>query len=400
LPPTLADTGAFTNLSSLPDSTTPLAPAPGVVPYDINVPFWSDDAQKTRWFSIPNTNLDIGFFPTNNWSFPTGAVWIKHFDLEITNGVPASRHRLETRFIVKNTAGVYGVTYRWGNSLTNATLVPEEGMDESFVIYSGSSILRTQTWHYPSRSECLTCHTTVGGGALGFNTAQLNRDKDYGIGVANQLTALSEAGYFSNGVPDPATLLALAPATNTAASLEFRVRSYLSANCVQCHQPGGAGPQQANWDARISTPLVSQGIVNGLLVNNFADTNNRVVKPGSLTNSILYYRVAVLGAEHMPPLATSVINTQAVALLSQWITNGLVSPPSNNIISTLMSNGVFQAVLAGTAGNIYVIQGATDLNGPWVNLATNQADSNGVWSFGDVHAVDYSSRFYRAVLLP
>jgi glucose/arabinose dehydrogenase len=400
LPPTLADTGAFTNLLSLADSVTPLAPAPGIVRYDINVPFWSDNADKTRWFSIPNTNLNIGFSPTNNWSFPTGAVWIKHFDLEITNGVPASKRRLETRFIVKNVAGVYGVTYRWGNSLTNAALVPEEGLDEQFVIYSGSSVLRTQTWHYPSRAECLTCHTTVGGGPLGFNTPQMNRGKDYGIGIANQLTALSEAGYFSNSVPDPATLLALAHATNTAASLEFRVRSYLSANCVQCHQPGGAGPQQANWDARITMPLSSQGILNGLLVNNFGDSNNRVIKPGSLTNSILFYRVAILGADHMPPLATSIVNTQAVALLSQWITNGLVNPPSNNIISTLMSNGIFQTVLAGTPGITYIIQGATNVNGPWINLATNQADSNGLSSFGDVHSVDYSARFYRAVLAP
>jgi glucose/arabinose dehydrogenase len=400
LPPTLADTGAFTNLMSLADSTTPLAAAPGIVPYDINVSFWSDNAEKTRWFSVPDTNLDINFSPTNNWSFPTGTVWIKHFDLQTTNGVPASRRRLETRFIVKNVGGVYGITYRWGNSLTNAALVPGEGMDESFVIYSGSSVLRTQTWHYPSRAECLTCHTTVGGGGLGFNTAQLNRNIDYGIGVANQLTALSEAGYFSNSIPDPSALLALADATNLTASLEFRVRSYLSANCVQCHQPGGAGPQQANWDARITTPLASQGIINGPLVDNIEDTNNRVVKPGSLTNSVLYYRVANLGEDHMPPLATSVINTQAVALLSQWIANGLVSPPSNNIISTLMSNGIFQTVLAGTPGSTYVIQGATDLNGPWINLATNQADSNGISTFGDLHSVDYPSRFYRAVLVP
>ena len=400
LPPTLADTGAFTNLLSLSNSTTALAPAPGIVQFDINVPFWSDNAEKTRWFSVPNTNLNIGFSPSNNWSFPTGTVWIKHFDLETTNGVPASKRRLETRFIVKNMTGVYGVTYRWGSSLTNATLVPEEGLDEPFVIYSGSSVLRTQTWHYPSRAECLACHTTVGGGALGFNTPQLNCSKDYDIGTANQITAFSEAGYFSNSAPDPATLPALAHATNLAASLEFRVRSYLSANCMQCHQPGGAGPQQANWDARITTPLAGQGIVDGALVNNFGNASNRVVKAGSLTNSILYYRVAALGSDHMPPLATSLINTQAVTLLSQWITNTLASAPSNNIISVLMSNGVFQTILAGTPGSVYIVQGATNVNGPWINLATNQADSNGLSTFGDVHSVDYSSRFYRAVLVP
>jgi glucose/arabinose dehydrogenase len=79
LPPTLANTGVFTNLSTL-------AVAPGIMPYDINVPFWSDGALKTRWFSVPNVNLMIGYNPTSNWTFPTGTVWIKHFDLELTNG--------------------------------------------------------------------------------------------------------------------------------------------------------------------------------------------------------------------------------------------------------------------------------------------------------------------------
>jgi hypothetical protein len=57
-------------------------------------------------------------------------VWVKHFDLELTNGVPSSAKRLETRLLVRNAAGVYGVTYRWGNSVSNAALVPDAGMDE------------------------------------------------------------------------------------------------------------------------------------------------------------------------------------------------------------------------------------------------------------------------------
>src|SRR5204863_397361 len=133
IPTTLAATGAFTNL-------TTFTPSAGVVPYDINVPFWSDNAIKSRWFSVPNTNLVIGFSSNGNWSFPTGTVWVKHFDLELTNGVPASGKRIETRLLVKNAAGVYGVTYRWGNSTSNASLVAEAGMDESFTVDAGGGI--------------------------------------------------------------------------------------------------------------------------------------------------------------------------------------------------------------------------------------------------------------------
>jgi len=314
LPPTLADTGAFSDPASL-------TPNPGIVPYDLNVPFWSDNAIKSRWFSVPNTNFTISFNPNGNWLTPTGSVWIKHFELELTNGVPSSRKRLETRFIVRNPNGVYGVTYRW-DSETNATLVAEEGLDEAFAISDGGTI-RTQVWHYPGRSECLTCHTAQGGFALGFNTAQLNRDFDYNGSITNQIEALALAGYYGNTVSNRHLLAALAPATNDAVSLEYRVRSYLAANCVQCHQPGGI--QSTLWDARINTPGPFNGIVNGPLNNDFGDTNNRVIVPGSLSNSILLQRIARFGPSHMPPLATSVINAQAVELVSAWITNGLSS---------------------------------------------------------------------------
>ena len=196
-------------------------------------------------------------------------------------------------------------------------------------------------------------------------------------------------------------LLALTHPTNLAASLEFRVRSYLSANCVQCHQPGGAGPQQANWDARITTPLAAQGIVDGLLVNSFGNASNRVVKAGSLTNSILYYRVAALGPDHMPPLATSLVNTQAVQLLSDWINIGLMQQPPNSLLNPILTNNLFQFTLAGTPGAYYEIQAATNLNGPWLTVATNQADpSTGLSTFTDPNYNDYSSRYYRTRLAP
>ena len=323
-PPTLADTGAFSDLVSL-------SPYPGIVPYEINVPFWSDNAHKTRWFSIPNTNLVMAFDPTNNWGFPTGTVWIKHFDLEMTNGVSGSKRRIETRFLVRTEASVYGLTYRWGDSRTNATLVSPDGLNEDFVIADGG-ILRTQTWRYPSRTECIICHTPDAGFALGFNTPQLNCDAFYGGYTTNQISALSLSGYLDTAVTSREGFPTLARATNNNFSLEHRARSYLHANCVQCHQPGGAG--QGFWDARITTPLSSAGIVNGPLADYLGDPDNRVLAPGSLTHSMLYSRIASMDSKHMPPLATSVLNTEAVALLREWITTGFVSTNTPPVASS------------------------------------------------------------------
>jgi len=309
LPATLADTGAFSDLGSLTLN-------PGIVGYDINVPFWSDNARKTRWFSVPGLNSTLGFSRDGSWSFPAGTVWIKHFELELTNGLPESARRLETRLLVRTSAGIYGATYRWGDSLTNALLVQAEGLDETFTINDGG-IIRTQLWHYPGRNECVTCHNPLAGFALGFNTAQLNRDVAYSGGTQNQLRALSDAGYFGTNLTGLYTMPALAQPTNSAISLDYRVRSYLAANCVQCHQPGGAA--LGYFDVRLSTPLSASGLMKGELVNNLGDPTNAVVKPGSPEYSVLLGRIANLGANHMPPLATSVLNEQAIDLIRSWI---------------------------------------------------------------------------------
>ncbi len=310
LPATLADSGIFSDVATL-------KPQPGIVPYDLNVPFWSDGALKRRWFSVPDPTAKIAFSREGTWQFPQGSVWVKHFDLELTNGVPESRRRLETRVIVKTTNDVYGVTYRWDDAQKNAFPVPEAGLDESFVIHDGTTT-RNQVWHYPARSECLTCHTAVGGLALGFNTAQLNRDADSGDGVQNQIQWLNANGYFTAAVTTLQTLRTLVTASNATASLESRVRSYLAANCSQCHQPGG--PTPAAFDARWSTPTRLAGLVNGTLNASGSDPAMRVIAPGAPESSEMLERISKRGAEQMPPLASTVVDTNAVQLLTEWIT--------------------------------------------------------------------------------
>jgi hypothetical protein len=118
-------------------------------------------------------------------------------------------------------------------------------------------------------------------------------------------------------------------------SLEYRVRSYLAANCVQCHQQGG--PARGYWDARFATSAGLSSLIDGVLLDNRGDPRNRVLKPGSLVHSILLQRLAGLGPLHMPPLGTTVINQQAVNLIGQLVLDELVnrksSTPGRLIIS-------------------------------------------------------------------
>ncbi len=309
-PALLSETGAFADLATL-------TPAKGVIPYSPNVAFWSDYAIKQRWFSMPNAAARIGFNENGNWTFPTGMVWVKNFQIETRRGDATSRRRLETRFLVKTDDGMYGITYKWRADQSDADLVPEGGADENIEVSSGGATHQQQHWHYPSRSECLTCHTPVAGYALGFNTPQLNGPREGQAQVENQLKQLSDGGYLSRPVENPCALPAYAKAEDTSKSLEWRVRSYLAVNCVQCHQPGGAS--QTSWDARASLPLESAHLINGSLVNNGGDPANRWAVPGDLAHSMILKRMSGDGVARMPPLATFEQDEADKKLISDWI---------------------------------------------------------------------------------
>jgi hypothetical protein len=115
-------------------------------------------------------------------------------------------------------------------------------------------------------------------------------------------------------------LRALAPLADGNTSRTYRVRSYLFANCGQCHQP--AANIYADWDARMTTPLTAASIIWGPLRNS-SGPDDKVVTPGSIATSAIIKRMTSLGKERMPPLATSVIDQQAVNLISDWITQDL-----------------------------------------------------------------------------
>jgi uncharacterized repeat protein (TIGR03806 family) len=303
-PALLSQTGAFSD-------TAKLTPANGLTAYEPNVAFWSDHAIKSRWINLPD-NSTITFSRDGNWTFPTGTIWVKHFDMEMQRGNPASKRRLETRFLVKTADGAYGLTYKWRQDQSDADLVPETGMDEPLNITNDGQT-KKQIWHYPLRNECMTCHTALAGYALGFNTRQLNGN----FNGVNQIENLSDAGCFAEPVDQIESLPRFVKATDTTQPIEARVRSYLAVNCIQCHQPGGGAV--GAWDARPEIALNQAKLINGQLVNNFGDPKNRWAVPGDPAHSIVLRRLMANGAPRMPPLASNELDEGAIKLMTQWI---------------------------------------------------------------------------------
>jgi uncharacterized repeat protein (TIGR03806 family) len=313
LPPLLSQTGLFTSL-------TEMKPSPGLVPYDVNTPLWSDGAAKQRWIVLPPGG-EIGFSPTGEWSFPPGTIFVKHFELAVDETRLGRRKRLETRLLVVDASGYgYGATYRWRPNHSDADLLADSAR-EPITIHSSAGN-RVQTWYYPSRADCLTCHTRAARFVLGVKTRQLNRDFIYpetGIGD-NQLRAWSYLAMFDRALDENSLrhYSRLAAVDDLHASLEQRARSYLDANCAHCHRPGNT--VRAAFDARYDTPLAELNLLNRPTVSDSLSIKDpRVVAPGDLSRSMLTLRLMRSDNYRMPPLATSVNDQAAIAVLEAWV---------------------------------------------------------------------------------
>jgi uncharacterized repeat protein (TIGR03806 family) len=323
IPPLLSQTGAFSIARDL-------TPSSGLIPYDLAVAFWSDGARKTRWAAIPNKK--IKFSPTGEWIFPSGTVFIKTFELEIDAANPLAKRRLETRLLVCDSAGgVYGVVYKWRADLSDADLLTTSQTEE-IAVKSATGEVRSQTWYYPSRSDCMACHNANANGVLGVKTRQMNRAFTYPSGVTdNELRAWNHLGLFAPQIneADLAKLPTLAAADDVTRSLPDRARSYLDANCAQCHRPGGA---VAYFDARYDTNPEKQGIVDGTILIDQGIDRPRVIAPHDIWRSILFMRVNTLDDIKMPPIGRETIDGHGVSLLREWIDSmpgrAVLDPPS------------------------------------------------------------------------
>jgi uncharacterized repeat protein (TIGR03806 family) len=313
-PKRLSLTGAFAD-------TAALEPMSGIVPYDIQMPLWSDGANKRRWVSVPEGQV-LGYSEDERLDIPAGTVFVKHFEMALDERFPNERRRLETRFWVVATAGSqYGVTYKWNAEQTDADLLISSET-EMLSIVGADGEARTQPYTYPSPADCHTCHNEQAGFVLGARTAQLNRKVSYRLDrpAVEQLLAWSSWDLLDarlDGV-DVALAPKLAAVSDESASLEERVRSYWDGNCAMCH--AGADGSVPGWDARHSTPLDDQGLFRAPT----APTANvsQLITPGSLDESLIYARgnTAEPGLR-MPPLARNRVDDVYIDVLGSWITS-------------------------------------------------------------------------------
>lgn len=387
-PRRLSDTGLFRD-------TAAHRPEPALIPYSVNAPLWSDGAEKERFIALPGMS-QMDYRPTRGWDLPEGTVLVKTFSLPTTAAGKQTSRRIETRLLTRQQGEWHGYTYRWNDEQTDALLVEEAGADADYRVPDAASNAgeREQRWHFPSRTECMVCHSRAANFVLGLSTLQMNRRHDYGgpakrvslgqietlhrlgllrtswlyhveetkrrladrqariaqtpivrqlasqwphrgnrlpppaiVTVARTLgrraieqleASLRQRPWFSSLLPhSPSAAPRLVDPHDRQASLDERARSYLHANCAQCHVTAGGG--NATIDLEYGVPLDRTRLLAPPHHNRFGKPDAALLRPRDPSGSLLLHRMTLRGSGQMPPLATSVVDQQATELLRQWI---------------------------------------------------------------------------------
>ena len=291
----------------------PTQAAAGLIPYEINIPLWSDGASKDRWLALPDGET-ISYTLDGDLHFPVGSVLMKNFTLGGT--------LIESRLFMHHLDGTWGgYSYEWNASGTDADLL-SEGKTINF---------NGQDYTYPSRTQCLRCHTAAAGFTLGPNIFQMNRDATYpSTGrTANQLVTLQHLDIFGPPLPapHPQNLPALPEILDNSASLDVRARGYLHSNCGNCHMPGGGGRGPADFRYSLTGSLASMNICDVTPeVSNLGIANARLLAPGDPSRSIIAVRMQRLDSSTMPPVGHHVVDSDGLALISAWI-NSITACP-------------------------------------------------------------------------
>ncbi len=302
-PNALSKTGCF-------DAADPKKPLPALLPFAPNSPFWSDGADKERYFAIPD-GTKITVRADGDCDFPNGTVLTKHFRVD--------GRLVETRLFVRHTDGEWGgYTYEWNDAQTDAALLPA---NKTRALAGG------KTWYYPGRGECMACHTAAAGRSLGLEVAQLNSEFVYPSTnrLSNQLATLDRLGLFTAPLAAPSMLPSI-PAPSGPGTLEARARGYLHSNCSNCHRP--TGPGRGNMDLRFDRTFAQTTSCNAAPVTgDLGVAGARLIVPGSPQTSLVSLRMRSAGPGRMPPVATRRTDTAGALLVDDWIRSVTACPP-------------------------------------------------------------------------
>jgi hypothetical protein len=322
-PGLLSVTGFYTDLKSKQVSDS-------IWPYFVNVPLWLDGTVSRRHLQVP-AGKSIRTVLEGRYDIPVKTLFAKTVFLDTITGVPKSRIAIETRFCVlaEKTGDLetwVSFSYAWKRDQSEAELVPPKtGIGYRDVPVWELNTLKMKKWFFMESGRCASCHQGVRGGVFGINTPQLWRPTEWNPDQ-NQLSYLQDKGLIVP-LPDSVSMAAQglvlkwSPCSDTAVSLEHRVRSYLASQCYYCH---GTKPSKSDWDQVIDY-WKTDWLDNYICMASGFPGQPKMIYPGHPDSSRFLFTMA-LGVEtdsnltdQMPPAYSFINDSVCISILEDWI---------------------------------------------------------------------------------
>lgn len=308
-----------------------LTPSYKVIPYKPASSLFSDYAHKKRFVWMPDGTKATFNGDGKTLELPVGAAIIKNFYYE--NIQPNNTTKIiETRIMIKKFTGWIFANYVWNDEQTEAFFDLDGSYQDITWIENGET--KSVTYRIPSEVQCITCHKkkeminneeqTVYI-PIGIKPQNLNNTYNYNTETKNQLTKWIETGYLESNFTLPSATNSTVDYEDTSQPLDLRARSYVDINCAHCHTDDRHCDYRPMRFAYNQTGGPSGNTYMGVCVStqdmqDFPSTLAKIVAPGNISKSMLYYRINTTDETYRMPLhGRTLIHTEGVALMEQWI---------------------------------------------------------------------------------
>ncbi|EEF63380.1 Ig-like domain-containing protein [Pedosphaera parvula] len=215
-------------------------------------------------------------------------------------------------------------------------------------------------------------------GSLGTNTLTVQNTATLaGVGVLNGATSIQSGGTLAPGAGGIGTLT-FGKTLSLAGKIEMKISK--SATTL------------THDLAAVSGTLTYGG---SLVVTNIGTNALAVGDSFKLFNAGIFF--SSFTSSNLPALATNLTWDSSRLGTDGTITVVALPVPPAFISFGTLNGGSFGLGGAGVAGQAYILLSASNLVQPiwWKPLATNTADTSGVFNFTDTQATNFSQRFYR-----
>ena len=299
-----------------------LKPNTGVIAYDLNIPLFTDYANKNRFIWMPKGKSAI-YKETETLDFPIGTIISKTFSYNGTNiSYPSISNKLiETRLLIHTQSGWVALPYIWDENLQDAKLEITGGK-QKFTYKNSTGDTKEIQYTIPNTNQCKGCHEINKQlQPIGPKAKNLNRLFTYTEGEKNQLLKLQEVEYLT-GLPELAKVQAYANFQSPEKeNLQDISRGYLDVNCGHCHNANGSANTSGLLLTYEETDRTKLGFCKSPVASGKGSGDLRFdIVPGKPKESILFYRInSDIPDIMMPELGRSIIHKEGVNLIRRWI---------------------------------------------------------------------------------